>query len=1233
MAKIKFTEEQQEIIRARDCNILVSAAAGSGKTAVLVERILNRVMDPDHPVDVDRFVIVTFTRAAAAQMKNRLRDRLEKALQEDPGNAYLQRQTSLVSSAHISTVHSFCGYVIQNYFHRIGLDPAYRQGTESELGLLKQETIDEILEREYEEERDDFMAFAGMQMFNRSDAKMADLVFELYSQAVSEPFPYEWIKKMEESLQPESEEAWENSAFVRSLLADCAKLVEGMQQSLAGVQKVCMEPVGPYYFDKHMEELENLFEELLTCRTYTDWRNVTGQMKFSVMRGKKDGAVNPDKKAYVADFRNACKDELKKMQEQYFSMRVEECMEQQRQMAAPVLTLLRLTREFMEAFTQAKRDRGIVDFTDLEQLSLQILVETDPQTGEHKRSQAALELSDFFEEIMIDEYQDSNRVQDTILGCVSRDGRADHAPNLFMVGDVKQSIYRFRRACPELFSEKLSSYSVESGASSRRIDLHQNFRSRACVLAAANQVFERVMHADIGGVEYDEDARLRTGRVFADTQFRTEDTTSGAADAPHYTEDTASGAADAPHHTEDTAPGTANAPFRTADSTDLHVVVSDTSATGAEAREAVNVIRDLMREDDSLCVSDKNEQDEEIFRPVRYSDIVILVRSVRSIGQEIFDVLTEAGIPVVMERTQGFFDTREIRLMTSILQVVDNPRQDFPLAAVLAGPMFGFTSEELAHIRVQSRDRTLYESLEIVTDEGLKDKIDHFLAVLNRLREKISYATVAELMEDIYTETGIYDSIRMMSDGAQRAANMDRLMEIAREFDETTYHGLYQFVRYIERIREQEEEVGEVNIVGEEENVVRIMTIHKSKGLEFPVAILMGMGKKLSHASRSFLTIHPELGIAAPLCDSEKHTKKDTMYRSFLERKNRMEDLGEELRVLYVAMTRAEEKLILIGTTSEKKLVGTGSSYWDRSRIDSYLEMVFAPALAGRPEFRFTAVPKEELVEEAVQDLAEEKIDLAVLNNFDTDIRYHEGIHELLVRMEMDAMEEAEPLPVKVSVSDLKVRSMEETEASDFTILTHDDTPEEMPVPAFVKEKTMDAGHQGAAYGTIWHQVMATIDFAKTGSEAELQDAVADLVEAGKMRTDETGVLNYRRLLAFFKSDLGNQMKQAAAEGRLHREQPFVIRRPACDIFPERTEKDPVLIQGIIDGFYDTEDGIVLMDYKTDSLKPGQEEKLIERYQTQMELYRDALEEVFHRKVISCVLYSFSLGKEIRVPL
>lgn len=1186
MGKIEFTDEQKEIIRARDCNILVSAAAGSGKTAVLVERILNRVMDPEHPVDVDRFVIVTFTRAAAAQMKNRLRERLEKALQEDPGNRYLQRQMNLVSSAHISTVHSFCGYVIQNYFHRIGLDPAYRQGTDSELGLLKQETIDEIIEREYEEEKPDFMAFAGMQMFNRSDAKMAELVYELYEQAVSEPFPYEWIDQMKQSLQPATEDDWESSEFVQSLLADSRKLVLGMKEDLFRVQKICMEPAGPYYYDKQLEELEKLFEELLACHTYTDWHNVTGQMAFSIMRGKKDDGVDPDKKDYVKDWRNACKDDLKKMQELYFSMTIEECMEQQAQMAAPILTILRLTKEFIEAFTQAKRDRGIVDFTDLEQLALQILVETDAQTGEHKRSQAALELSDFFEEIMIDEYQDSNRVQDTILACVSREGREGVTPDLFMVGDVKQSIYRFRRACPELFSEKLSGYSTERGASSRRIDLHQNFRSRACVLEAVNAVFDRVMHADIGGVEYDADARLCTGRRFVDT------------------------------------------PLRTADSTELRVVVSEGSAAGPEAREAVRVIRDLMKEEDPLYVADKNEKDEDIVRPVRYSDIVILVRSVRSTGKDIFDVLTEAGIPVVMERTQGFFDTREIQLMTSILQVIDNPRQDFPLAAVLAGPMFGFTSEELAHIRAESRDRTLYESLELVTEEDLKDKIDNFLSVLYSLREKISYATVAELMEDIYEKTGIYDAVCMMSDGAQRTANMDRLMEIAREFDETTYHGLYQFVRYIERIREQEEEIGEVNIVGEEENVVRIMTIHKSKGLEFPVAILMGMGKKLSHASRSFLTIHPELGIAAPLCDNEKHTKRDTMYRSFLERKNRLEDLGEELRVLYVAMTRAEEKLILIGTTSEKKLTGTGSSYWDRSRIDSYLEMVLEPALSGS-QIRFIPVKRDALLDEAVRDLVEEKIDLAVLNNFDTDIIYHKGIHELLEHMEMNEAGEAEPLPVKVSVSDLKVRSMEETEASDFTILTHDDTPQEMPVPAFVKEKTPDAGHQGAAYGTIWHQVMATIDFAATGSEAEIREAVAELVEAGKMRADETGVLNYRRLLTFFRSELGCEMKQAAAEGRLHREQPFVIQRPACDIFPDRKESDPVLIQGIIDGFYDTDEGIVLMDYKTDSLKPGEEEKLIERYQTQMELYRDALEEVFHRKVVSCVLYSFSLGKAI----
>lgn len=662
----------------------------------------------------------------------------------------------------------------------------------------------------------------------------------------------------------------------------------------------------------------------------------------------------------------------------------------------------------------------------------------------------------------------------------------------------------------------------------------------------------------------------------------------------------------------------------------MYVVVSDKADMEVEARQAVSIIRDMTDAKNPMLVAGKNEQDEDIYRPAQYRDIVILVRSVRAVGQLIFDVLSEAGIPVVMEQTQGFFDTREISLMTSILEVIDNPRQDFPLAAVLVGPMFGFTGEEMAKIRSESRDVTLYESLFCVTEEKLKEKIDHFLSVLEKLRDKKSFATVAELMEDIYEETGIYRSVRMMTDGVRRAANMDRLMEIAREFDATTYHGLYQFVRYIRRIREQQEEMGEVNIAGEEENVVRIMTIHKSKGLEFPIVFLLGMGKKLTHVNRSFLTIHPELGVAAPLCDTKKHTKKTTLYQSFLARKNRLEDLGEELRVLYVAMTRAEEKLVMIGTAPEKKLEANGNSYWERSRIESYLDMVLAPALSEQVPFRFHIAEKEELVEEVATELVTAEIDRTVLNNFDTDIRYHEDVHELLERM-VNTFEEDEPLPVKVSVSDLKMKSMEELEDTDLTILSKEEISEEMPVPMFMQEKEAEPVYAGATYGTVWHQVMASIDFGKTNSESEIKEAVSELVRAGKLRPEETKMLNYRRLYTFFRSNLGKEMTNAWENGTLHSEQPFVIGRPAYELFPDRKEDKTVLVQGIIDGYYEKDGKIVLMDYKTDSLKSGEEGKLAERYKKQMDLYKQALEMILGKKVETCVLYSFSLGKEIEL--
>ncbi len=1184
MSEIKWTEKQKRIIEERGNNILVSAAAGSGKTAVLIERIFQRLTDKEKPVDVDRFVVVTFTNAAAAQMMDRLRERIERALEENPDNTHLQRQIPLLSSAHISTVHSFCGYILKNYFHRIGLDPSYRQGTESELELLRNEVLGDLLEREYTERKEDFVRLAELNAFNVSDRELENMIKEIYNCAMSEPFPQEWLEHMRAFFSLETKEEWCDSGVCTLIMDEFKHEIEGIADELATLLKICEEPDGPYVYVDNVTEVQEKVNALAKAKNYEEVREELRNMKFSNMSSKKDDTIHAEKREQVKNRRNACKDALKALQTDFFYQSPEQNLEDLKKMGDIVLPLLRLTEEFMEAFSEEKRERNLVDFNDLEQLAISVLLKKE-ESGEYTRSEAALELADFFEEIMIDEYQDSNRVQDTILSSVSRQGLPGRDPNIFMVGDVKQSIYRFRNACPELFAEKLQRYVTEKAdhAEGIRIDLHQNFRSRELILEGCNRVFERVMHWDIGGVEYDEAAKLRVGREFPETEKNI------------------------------------------AKTIDTYVVLGNKDLE-AEGRLTAQIIQEMVNGDEPLMI-----QDGDTLRRVSYGDIVILARSTKAAGQTYFDMLTEAGIPVVMEHTQGFFDTREIRLMTQMMQVIDNPRDDLALAGVLCSPMFGWSEEELALVRSGIRDKNLYDSLLGCEREEMKGKINNFFVTLERLRKKTSYATVVELIQDIYDITGIYDWIKMMRDGVQRAANMDYLMEQAREFDGTTYHGLHAFVNYIKQIQEQKQDLGEVNIVGENEDAVRIMTMHKSKGLEFPVCFLLNMGKQIKRkGGRDYLTILPDEGIACQIEDRETRTKKQTLYQSVLKHRNDMADLGEELRVLYVAMTRAQEKLIMIGNA--KEIASKTTDYLGRKKMNSLLDMVMPAALAEPELFQVIPVWREHLVQSAARDIEDEIFATNVLNNFDTSVLYHKELHERLEELSMEAEMEGEPLPVKVSVSDLKIKSMEEQEFSDFTILTHEEEECEQPVPAFMKEDgEEDSANRGAAYGTIWHQVMATIDFSRTDSEEEIREAVQELIHTGRLRQQEESVLRYGRLYRFFSSALGKQMRQADEQGRLHREQPFVIEKPACELFDDRTEEDAVLVQGIIDGFYETDEGIVLMDYKTDSIQKGEEEVLINRYRTQMELYREALEQMMDRPVIRCVLYSFSLGKEVEI--
>lgn len=1183
MEKTNWTDKQRECIEARDCNVLVSAAAGSGKTAVLVERIFERITDKKNPVDVDQFVIVTFTKLAAAQMKDRLRERIELELSKNPTDEHLMRQEGRLSLAHISTVHSFCGDIIKRYFHRIGLDPAYRQGTESEMAMLRQDVLDAILEDEYGKKQKDFVELVSMSEFNRKDDKLNQMIFRVYDQMIGQPFPVDYLDEMEAYYQVETVKEWEKSSFVQMLLAFAKRNIEEIVNSQRKAKILCNQPHQPYYYEKYIDELLEFVEGFSDDFGYEEYfARLQLRPKFT-MRGPKKSELTEEEEENKEVIHKQCRDDLdtlKNLRDKYFKQDASQNLKDLKDTSVKMKALFRLVRRFHAAFVKEKRERGVVDFNDLEQLAIEILLTKDEKTGKYIRTEAANELASEFAEIMIDEYQDSNYVQDTILYAVSKDGIEGEKPNIFMVGDAKQSIYRFRGARPELFANKLMSYDISKTAQNRRIDLQKNFRSREIVLEGTNEVFTRIMHKDIGGVEYDEHAKLHVGREFLETEKRI------------------------------------------AKNVDVYAVIGNQNPE-AEGIFIAQKIKEMVSFENPFFVEEKGE-----YRPAKYRDIVILVQT-NELGQTYFDALKDCEIPAVMEKKRGFFDTREIRLMTSMLQVVDNPHQDIALASVLLSPMFSLTEEDLALVRVENRSMDLYDAvLAYEKADTVYEKLQHFLDSLAYMRKKASYATVGEIVQDIYDCTGIYDAVCLMANGVQRTANMDSLMTIAREFDGTAYRGLYSFVRYLEKISQQNEEMGEVNLLGEEENVVRIMTIHKSKGLEFPICFVGNMGHGLFRQQSEFMTISPNVAMVSPIVDNKKRTKKQTIYTEFLKYCNHQDELGEAMRKLYVAMTRAKEKLILVGSArnTDSCLV----DYTSRLKMKTFFDMVL-PAVNARPDmFSLTHVEEEDLISQLEQETVMEAYKENALYNFDTTICYDEQIHKIYEWM--DAKEEAKPapLPVKVSVSDLKIQSMEELDMEDFTILTHEEAEEEKPVPNFAaKEQKEQSANRGALYGTIWHQVMATIDFTKTLNQSEVRAEVNRLVEAGRLNKEDTEVLNYKRLSAFFDSSLGKEMRQAQREGRLHREQPFVMGYPACELFEERTEKDIVLVQGIIDGYYETNDGIVLMDYKTDSLKPGKEKELVERYGRQMQLYRDALEKMTGKKVIKCLLYSFSLSEII----
>jgi len=1212
---VKWTEEQQKVISLRDRNILVSAAAGSGKTAVLVERIIRKLTDETAPSDVDRLLIVTFTEAAAAEMKERIGAAIEKKLAERPGDAHLEQQATLIHSAAITTIHSFCLSVIREHFHVLGIDPGFRIAEEGELKLLKQDVLDELLEERYAQEDPGFLEFVEKFGTGKNDKKIEGIILKLYEFSRSYPQPDRWLDSCVEAYDlggkpEESEPAMRAKERVKRRAEDVCRI-------LTRAKKICEEPDGPYMYgdmiESDLEAVGRLAEEEDFRRMYEAASRLT---KWRRLSPKKDETVSQEKKELVQQLRKQAKELVKKLQETYFYAPCEEWAADMAASRGTMETLAGLVRDFAALFREKKQSRNMIDFNDMEQFALQIL--TVEKEGELVPSPVAAEYQERFDEVMIDEYQDSNLVQETILTSVSKVSRGSY--DIFMVGDVKQSIYRFRLSRPELFMEKYNTYSL-ADSERQRIDLHKNFRSRREVLDSVNYVFRRLMRRKFGGIEYDDNAALYPG-----------------ADFPSLPEGTGSA-------------------FH--DRTEL--LLLDKEDTGeederrAEARMIAQRIRELIA---GGVVVDKEPG---LYRKVQYRDIVILTRSIRGWAEVFAAVLAEEGIPAYSVSREGYFETYEVSVLLDYLKILDNLRQDLPLAAVLTSPFCGLSASDLTEIRLAFPNVPFYEAAAGYAEGGCGDRNPELLSRLSgffrqaeSFRERVPYTAIHDILTEIIEETGYGTYIAAMPGGGQRTANVEMLVEKAAAFEGTSYKGLFNFVRYIEQLRKYDVDYGEAGILDEQSDTVRIMSIHKSKGLEFPIVFTAGLGKRFNtQDTRGSMILHPELGVGMDVIDLERRTKAPSFLKKLIQEEAALENLAEELRVLYVAMTRAKEKLILTGAAEIPEALrqdteGTGSAgegsqaagasgnggpeelgLYQLEGASSYLDWILPAVLpeAGRDScpIDIRIVSGADLAFAGAVEAQAEEMTLDVLKNWDGSGHYAPELKRLLEeQMDYRYPYEAEGvMKLKFTVSELKKRASLSEEAGEEMY----EEPEVVPlIPQFLKEEEILTG---APRGSAYHKLLELLDFSVSYEEETLRAAVEQFRENGKLSGEMADCIRTEDILSFLHCESGRRMSAAAAKGKLYKEQPFVLGVDAAEIYPDDQSGETILVQGIIDVFFEEPDGLVVLDYKTDRVKSGQE--LMDKYRAQLDYYARALERLLEKPVKEKIIYSFTLQEEIKV--
>lgn len=1236
---VKWTEEQQKVIDLRDRNILVSAAAGSGKTAVLVERIIQRLTEEKDPVDVDRLLIVTFTEAAAAEMKERIGAAIEKKLSERPGDAHLEQQATLIHSAPITTIHSFCLSVIREHFHVIGIDPGFRIAEEGELKLLKQDVLEELLEECYASGDEAFIEFVERFGTGKNDRKIEGIILKLYEYSRSYPQPEKWLDACVKAYDLEDGDP-EESECARWACRKAVQRAGDLRRILERAMKICEEPDGPYMYADMIEADLKEIGKLAGETTFSGMYAKVGSMKWKRLSSKKDETVSQEKKEVVQKLRKQVKDLVKKIQNTFFYAPCEEWTEDMQASCSSMDMLAELVKRFAEMLSEKKQSRNMIDFNDMEQFALRIL--TEEKDGKLVPSAVASEYQDRFEEVMIDEYQDSNLVQETILTSVSRVCRGQY--DIFMVGDVKQSIYRFRLSRPELFMEKYDTYSMDN-SERQRIDLHRNFRSRPEVLDSVNYIFRKLMRKEFGGIEYDDSAALYPGAQF-----------------PPLPEETAG--------------------HGFSDRTELLLLdaedTGEEDARRAEARMIAQRIRELI---EGGAVVDKETGE---YRRVQYRDSVILTRSIRGWAEVFTSVLAEEGIPAYSVSREGYFETYEVSVLLDYLKILDNVRQDLPLTAVLTSPFCGLDASALAEIRLAFPEAPFYEAAMAYAQEGsgseeagevcpppgrgklpwLVEKLSGFFSTLGYFRERVSYTPIHELLEEIIEETGYGTFLLAMPGGGQRAANVEMLVERAASFEGTSYKGLFNFVRYIEQLKKYDVDYGEAGILDEQSDTVRVMSIHKSKGLEFPIVFTAGMGKQFNtQDTRGSIVLHPEWGVGLDCIDLEQRTKSATFLKKIIQEETALENLAEELRVLYVAMTRAKEKLILTGVCEIPEKLRTEETLrpeesegtvWNSENVDAGMRTAGWQENAGEEIGLYQLEVARTCLDWILPAVlsgcgsADCPVDVRVITG--SSIRRANAVEDRADRLSMDVLrhwnpegsympelgrqldaqvdysyscEEEGKMKMKFTVSELKKRTALSEEAGEEMYAE----PEVVPfIPDFLKEEETLTG---ASRGSAYHKLLELLDFTVDYGEEKLTEAVEQFRTERKLSDEMAECIRPGDILFFLNSRSGRRMADAARRGTLYKEQPFVLGVDASEIYPDDRSGETILVQGIIDVFFEEEDGLVVLDYKTDKVRTAGE--LTEKYHAQLDYYGQALEQLLQKPVKEKIIYSFTLREEITV--